>query len=81
MHTRRLRDPVPFLVVHGGRDDLATVEEAEDLVGVAGEHGELLVVEDGVHNSYNRYLELRPTICNWLLRNLDGERFVHGPLA
>ena len=50
---------VPFLVVHGASDDLVGVAEARDLAGAAGERGELVVFDDGVHCCYNRYLELR----------------------
>jgi 2,6-dihydroxypseudooxynicotine hydrolase len=63
----------PFLAVHGARDDLVGVQEATELAGAAGDLGELVVYEDGVHCCYNRYLELRPAVADWLQRKLKGD--------
>jgi 2,6-dihydroxypseudooxynicotine hydrolase len=65
--------PTPFLVVHGARDDLVGVEEAGELAGAAGDLGELVVYDDGVHCCYNHYLELRPAVADWLARKLKGD--------
>jgi dipeptidyl aminopeptidase/acylaminoacyl peptidase len=63
----------PLLAVHGARDDLVGVEEARELAGAAGDLGELVVYDDGVHCCYNHYLELRPAVADWLQRKLAGD--------
>jgi 2,6-dihydroxypseudooxynicotine hydrolase len=69
----------PLLVVHGARDDLVGETEAQALADLSAD-GELVVLEDGVHCCYNRYLELRPSISDWLARRLRGETARHGSL-
>lgn len=56
----------PFLVVHGGKDDLVTLEESRRLAEGAGTRGELVVLEDAVHVCLDRNLILPGLIGDWI---------------
>lgn len=59
----------PFLVIHGARDELVTVDEARQMADEAP-LGELANFEDGVHTCTNRNWELVPLMCDWMARHL-----------
>lgn len=61
----------PFLVVHGALDDIVSTDEARRLAARAGDLGELLVFDDGVHCCYNLYQELRLRIADWVVDKLN----------
>lgn len=60
----------PYLVVHGGRDDL--LDEAEAQRMASGPSGELLVYPDGVHGCYNLNLEVAPMMADWMAERLHA---------
>jgi pimeloyl-ACP methyl ester carboxylesterase len=58
----------PYLVIHGARDELVSVGEAEEMAAGAG--GELVVFEDGVHTCTNHNARLVPLMCDWTAAQL-----------
>jgi dienelactone hydrolase len=58
----------PYLVIHGGRDELVSVTEAERMA--AGRGGELVVFEDGMHTCTNHNATLVPLMCDWTAARL-----------
>jgi 2,6-dihydroxypseudooxynicotine hydrolase len=62
------RIKVPYLVIHGARDELVSVEEAERMA--EGPHGELVNFEDGVHTCTNYNATLVPLMCDWMAKKL-----------
>ena len=58
----------PYLVVHGGLDDLLDVSEAEEMA--SGRHGELWNFPDGVHCCYNLGPEVGPRMADWVVDRL-----------
>jgi fermentation-respiration switch protein FrsA (DUF1100 family) len=58
----------PYLVIHGARDELVSVEEATDMA--AGSRGELVVFEDGFHTCTNYNAMLVPLMCDWMAAKL-----------
>jgi 2,6-dihydroxypseudooxynicotine hydrolase len=62
----------PFLVIHGARDELVTVEEATQMAEEAP-RGELVNFENGVHTCTNLNWELVPLMCDWMARTLTEE--------
>ena len=60
----------PYLVIHGARDELVSVEEATRMA--EGPRGELVVFEDGFHTCTNRNAELVPLMCDWMAKALSG---------
>jgi 2,6-dihydroxypseudooxynicotine hydrolase len=62
----------PYLVVHGGLDDLLDLDEVDDMVG--SPFGELWNYEHGVHCCYNYGPEVGPRMADWMLGRLVGDR-------
>lgn len=62
----------PYLVIHGARDELVSVEEAKLMA--AGPRGEFVNFEDGFHTCTNRNASLVPLMCDWMANALDGHR-------
>lgn len=60
----------PSLVVHGGREDLSTEEEAATAAKLSG--GTLLVVEDAWHTCTNRDHLISPVFGDWMVAALRG---------
>jgi dienelactone hydrolase len=60
----------PYLVIHGARDELVSVEEATRMA--EGAQGELVVFEDGFHTCTNDNATLVPLMCDWMARTLAG---------
>jgi dienelactone hydrolase len=58
----------PYLVIHGGRDELVSVAEAERMA--AGPGGELTVFDDGMHTCTNYNAILVPLMCDWIAARL-----------
>jgi dienelactone hydrolase len=54
----------PYLVIHGARDELVSVEEATRMA--EGDRGELVVFEDGFHTCTNHNAMLVPLMCDWM---------------
>jgi len=64
------RIDVPYLVIHGARDELVSVEEAELMA--SGPRGEFVNFEDGFHTCTNYNATLVPLMCDWMARHLGG---------
>jgi 2,6-dihydroxypseudooxynicotine hydrolase len=60
----------PYLVIHGARDELVSVEEARLMVGGPG--GEIVVLEDGFHTCTNHNARLVPLMCDWMAQRLKA---------
>jgi 2,6-dihydroxypseudooxynicotine hydrolase len=60
----------PYLVIHGARDELVSVEEATRMA--EGTRGELVVFEDGFHTCTNHNAALVPLMCDWMAKALNG---------
>jgi len=63
------RIEAPYLVIHGARDELVSVEEAQRMA--AGPSGELVNFEDGFHTCTNHNATLVPLMCDWMAGALD----------
>ena len=64
------RIEIPYLVLHGARDELVSVEEAELMA--SGKQGEFVNLEDGFHTWTNHNAELVPLMCDWMASHLEG---------
>jgi dienelactone hydrolase len=62
------RISVPYLVIHGARDELVSVPEAQQMA--SGPMGELVIFEDGFHTGTNHNATLVPLMCDWMGRKL-----------
>ena len=62
----------PYLVIHGERDELVTLEEARQLA--SGRRGELVNFPDGFHTCTNYNAELVPLMCDWMAARLTAAR-------
>lgn len=62
------RISVPYLVIHGARDELVSVPEAQQMA--AGPTGEFANFEDGLHTGTNHNATLVPLMCDWMARKL-----------
>jgi dienelactone hydrolase len=61
----------PYLVIHGARDELVSVEEAQSMA--EGPTGEFVNFEDGFHTCTNYNATLVPLMCDWMAdKLLDG---------
>jgi dipeptidyl aminopeptidase/acylaminoacyl peptidase len=61
---------VPYLVIHGARDELVSVEEGRRLAG--GPRGEFVNFEDGFHTCTNYNATLVPLMCDWMADRLGA---------
>jgi 2,6-dihydroxypseudooxynicotine hydrolase len=59
----------PYLVIHGARDELVTVEEARRMAEEAP-LGEFVNFEDGFHTCTNHNATLVPLMCDWMAKQL-----------
>jgi 2,6-dihydroxypseudooxynicotine hydrolase len=62
----------PYLVIHGARDELVSVEEGRQMA--QGPLGEFVNFEDGFHTCTNYNAELVPLMCDWMADRLGGVR-------
>lgn len=62
------RISVPYLVIHGARDELVSIPEAQQMA--SGPTGELVNFEDGLHTGTNHNATLVPLMCDWMARKL-----------
>jgi dienelactone hydrolase len=62
----------PYLVIHGARDELVSVEEGRRLAG--GPRGEFVNFEDGFHTCTNYNATLVPLMCDWMSDRLGARR-------
>jgi 2,6-dihydroxypseudooxynicotine hydrolase len=58
----------PYLVIHGARDELVSVEEATLMA--EGPGGEFVNFEDGYHTCTNHNAALVPLMCDWMAARL-----------
>ncbi|HEV8564536.1 MAG TPA: alpha/beta fold hydrolase [Actinomycetota bacterium] len=63
------RIEVPYLVIHGARDELVSVTEAQRMADEAP-HGEFVCFEDGFHTCTNHNAELVRLMCDWMAAKL-----------
>jgi 2,6-dihydroxypseudooxynicotine hydrolase len=57
-----------YLVIHGARDELVSVEEARQMA--EGPHGAFVNFEDGFHTCTNYNARLVPLMCDWMSERL-----------
>lgn len=62
------RIQVPYMVIHGARDDLVSVEEGRQMA--TGPHGEFVNFEDGFHTCTNYNAALVTLMCDWMATKL-----------
>jgi 2,6-dihydroxypseudooxynicotine hydrolase len=62
------RIQAPYLVIHGARDELVSVEEGREMAG--GPRGEFVNFEDGFHTCTNHNATLVPLMCDWMADRL-----------
>lgn len=62
----------PYLVIHGARDELVSVEEGRQMAG--SELAEFVNFEDGYHTCTNYNATLVPLMCDWMSGNLGAVR-------
>lgn len=62
------RIEAPYLVIHGARDELVSVEEGRRMA--EGPNGEFVNFEDGFHTCTNRNAVLVPLMCDWMAAKL-----------
>ncbi len=60
---------VPYMVIHGARDELVSVEEGERMAD--GPKGEFVIFEDGFHTCTNYNATLVPLMCDWMAQKLS----------
>lgn len=60
---------VPYLVIHGARDELVSVPEARRMADEAP-YGEFVCFEDGFHTCTNHNAELVALMCDWMTERL-----------
>jgi pimeloyl-ACP methyl ester carboxylesterase len=60
----------PYLVIHGARDELVSVEEARLMA--EGPRGEFVNFEDGFHTCTNHNATLVPLMCDWMAERLNA---------
>jgi dienelactone hydrolase len=62
----------PYLVIHGARDELVSVEEGRQMAG--GPLAEFVNFEDGFHTCTNYNATLVPLMCDWMSDRLQPGR-------
>jgi dienelactone hydrolase len=62
----------PYLVIHGARDELVTLEEGRQMA--QGALAEFVNFEDGYHTCTNYNATLVPLMCDWMSSNLGAVR-------
>ncbi|MGH2964796.1 MAG: alpha/beta hydrolase family protein [Solirubrobacterales bacterium] len=65
------RIEVPYLVIHGARDDLVGVEEGRQMA--TGPLGEFVNFEDGFHTCTNYNAALVTLMCDWMAEKLHSD--------
>jgi 2,6-dihydroxypseudooxynicotine hydrolase len=60
---------VPYLVIHGARDELVSVQEGRRMA--EGPKGEFVNFEDGFHTCTNYNATLVPLMCDWMAQKLS----------
>ena len=60
---------VPYMVIHGARDELVSVQEARRMA--EGPKGEFVNFEDGFHTCTNYNATLVPLMCDWMAQKLS----------
>jgi dienelactone hydrolase len=63
------RIQVPYMVIHGARDELVSVEEGRRMAD--GPRGEFVNFEDGFHTCTNYNATLVPLMCDWMAQKLS----------
>jgi dienelactone hydrolase len=65
------RIDVPYVVIHGARDELLSVEEGRQMA--PGPLGEFVNFEDGFHTCTNYNAELVTLMCDWMAEKLHAD--------
>jgi 2,6-dihydroxypseudooxynicotine hydrolase len=65
---------VPFLIIHGSRDDLMGNDVMHRLADEIGDNAELVIYEDGNHGVFNWDFLMTDRIADWLLDKLQVEQ-------
>ena len=63
---------VPFLIIHGARDDLIEDTLMDRLVDAVGDTTELVVYKDGNHGVFNWDFLMTDHMADWLVDQLNG---------
>jgi 2,6-dihydroxypseudooxynicotine hydrolase len=61
---------VPYLIVHGSRDDLVGDEAMKDLARTVGDLAHLVVYKDGNHGVFNWDFVMTDAMADWLVDKL-----------
>jgi 2,6-dihydroxypseudooxynicotine hydrolase len=61
---------IPYLIVHGSRDDLVGDEAMHGLARAVGDHAELVVYKDGNHGVFNWDFVMTDAMADWLVDKL-----------
>jgi 2,6-dihydroxypseudooxynicotine hydrolase len=62
---------VPYLIVHGSRDDLVGDEAMQDLAAAVGDNAELVAYKDGNHGVFNWDFIMTDSMADWLVEKLS----------
>ncbi len=62
----------PYLVIHGARDELVTIDEASQMAAEAPQ-GEFICFEDGFHTCTNYNSALICLMCDWMASKLSAQ--------
>lgn len=61
---------IPYLIVHGSRDDIVDDSAMHELVQAVGKTAEIVVYEDGNHGVFNWDFIMTDAMADWLLEKL-----------
>lgn len=62
---------VPYLIIHGSRDDLVGDEAMHSLANTVGDNAELVVYKDGNHGVFNWDFIMTDAMADWLVDKLS----------
>ena len=61
----------PLLVIHGGKDTVINVRDAQKIYDAASGPKKFHLLEDGNHVCNNMPYRYRPVACDWLMKHLE----------
>jgi dienelactone hydrolase len=64
---------VPYLIVHGSRDDLVGDDAMHNLARAVGDNAELVVYRDGNHGIFNWDFIMTDAMADWLVDHIGGK--------
>ena len=62
---------IPYLIVHGSRDDIVDEKAMYELAQAVGKTAELVVYKDGNHGVFNWDFIMTDAMADWLLDKLS----------